>query len=206
MVPHAQVFVTEAHHFSVPTSVLVSSACHNKIPQTERLENKLFSHSSGGCTSGIRVPVGSSSAESSLRACRCPLLTVSSHGKKRERERGRERRDLFLFPEGHNPIRLQPHPYDLIEPNISQRPYLWTQLHWKLGLPHITLGERQFSPQYPLTLLLLNIMLEVLFSELKRRGDKNLRNGKHNQNPHFSQLTEIPRESTVTLLTLIRLS
>ena len=49
-----------------------------------------FSHNTRGLRSKIKVAAWSVSGESSFLSCRWPLLTVSSHGMRRDGEKGRE--------------------------------------------------------------------------------------------------------------------
>ena len=65
--------------FTMMTPVLIYSGCHNKIPQTGWLKNRIFliSQSSGGWKSKIRVPVGLVSVRTLFLVCN--LLCVPSH-------------------------------------------------------------------------------------------------------------------------------
>ena len=59
--------------------MLVFQGCHNKVPQARWLKRlNVFSHSSGGWKSKVKVPSGSVSGETSLLGSANPLLSVSS--------------------------------------------------------------------------------------------------------------------------------
>lgn len=64
--------------------VLVSSGCHNKVPETwwlKQLKKKKSLRSSGGWKSGIGVPAQSVLVTAFFLVLRCHLLVTSSNGK-----------------------------------------------------------------------------------------------------------------------------
>lgn len=91
------------------------------------------------------------------------LLTVSSHIRKIEKE-------ISL------PLLIRSQSYLIRAPFLwshlsyyPQTPYLQIPSHWRLELQYMNFGATHFKPQHPLTLFLLNIMLEALFSVRGRR-------------------------------------
>ena len=91
---------------------------HNKIPQTDRLNNRnVFSYSSGDCKSKIEETAGLFSPEASSLGLQMAAFFLHPQGLFSVHARGREisgassssNKDTSL-------VRLGPHPYQLVPP------------------------------------------------------------------------------------------
>ena len=72
--------VSGAGAFTLLVPVLVCSGCHTKVPLSGSNNINLFSHSSGGWKSQIKVTAGLISSETSVLGLLMAAFAASSHG------------------------------------------------------------------------------------------------------------------------------